>query len=157
MISPVRYSGRSGSSSQARANISAGPTSQFSTRRAPSIRRSPVTRPSSEYRTLASTGYIISSRPMAIGRQTVPDLDGVDRASSRPGHQPAEAEPERHRRDDPDRQEPVERGQPLQDRRVVGDVGAAVSRTGSLIGRGAGDAAVSNRVATAVSAAGRTA
>ena len=31
MIRPVRYSGRSGSSSQARANISAGPTTQFST------------------------------------------------------------------------------------------------------------------------------
>ena len=35
MISPVRYSGRSGSSSQARANISAGPISQFMTSEAP--------------------------------------------------------------------------------------------------------------------------
>ena len=43
MIRPVRYSGRSGSRSQARVNISAGPTSQLSTRLAPSIRRSPVT------------------------------------------------------------------------------------------------------------------
>ena len=40
MISPVRYSGRSGSSSQARANISAGPSTQFSTREA--IEQSPV-------------------------------------------------------------------------------------------------------------------
>ncbi len=43
MISPVRYSGRSGSSSQARANISAGPTSQFKTREVASRRRSRVT------------------------------------------------------------------------------------------------------------------
>ena len=43
MISPVRYSGRSGSSSHARANISAGPISQFSTRELTSILRSPVT------------------------------------------------------------------------------------------------------------------
>ena len=47
MIRPVRYSGRSGSSSQARANISAGPTIQFSTIEAPSSRLSAVTWPSS--------------------------------------------------------------------------------------------------------------
>ena len=46
MISPVRYSGRSGSSSQASANISAGPTTQFSTSDDHSNRRSRVTLPS---------------------------------------------------------------------------------------------------------------
>ena len=46
MISPVRYSGRSGSSSQARVNISAGPTIQFNNSEPISSRRSPVTRPS---------------------------------------------------------------------------------------------------------------
>jgi hypothetical protein len=43
MISPARYSGRSGSISQARANITAGPISQFSTTEATMSRRSPVT------------------------------------------------------------------------------------------------------------------
>ena len=43
MIRPVRYSGRSGRSSQARANISAGPSTQFSTSELTSSLRSPVT------------------------------------------------------------------------------------------------------------------
>ena len=43
MISPVRYSGRSGSISQARANISAGPNTQFKNRELSSSLRSPVT------------------------------------------------------------------------------------------------------------------
>ncbi len=43
MISPVRYSGRSGSSSQARVNISAGPMIQFSSSDPSSSLRSPVT------------------------------------------------------------------------------------------------------------------
>ena len=44
MISPVRYSGRSASSTQARANMSAGPTIQFSTRDSTISFRSAVTR-----------------------------------------------------------------------------------------------------------------
>src|SRR5665648_559838 len=47
MISPVRWAGWSGSSSQARANISAGPTIQFNTSEETRSRRSPVTAPSS--------------------------------------------------------------------------------------------------------------
>jgi hypothetical protein len=43
MMRPVRYSGRSGSSSQASANISAGPRSQFNARELMSSLRSPVT------------------------------------------------------------------------------------------------------------------
>ena len=43
MIRPVRYSGRSGSSSHARVNISAGPTTQFSNSDASRSLRSPVT------------------------------------------------------------------------------------------------------------------
>ena len=43
MIRPVRYSGRSGSSSQARANISAGPSTQFNASELSSSLRSPVT------------------------------------------------------------------------------------------------------------------
>jgi hypothetical protein len=43
MIKPVRYSGRSGSSSQAKANISAGPSVQLRTRELSSSLRSPVT------------------------------------------------------------------------------------------------------------------
>ena len=47
MISPVRYSGRSGSNSHARANISSGPRTQFNTSELTTSRRSPrtVTRP----------------------------------------------------------------------------------------------------------------
>ncbi|CKP80185.1 Uncharacterised protein [Mycobacterium tuberculosis] len=43
MISPVRYSGRSASSSQASANINAGPSTQFSSSELSSSLRSPVT------------------------------------------------------------------------------------------------------------------
>ncbi|SLI06009.1 Uncharacterised protein [Mycobacteroides abscessus subsp. abscessus] len=43
MINPVRYSGRSGRKIQASANISAGPTTQFSSSDPASRRRSPVT------------------------------------------------------------------------------------------------------------------
>jgi hypothetical protein len=46
MISPVRYSGRSASSSQASVNITAGPTSQFSTNEDTMSFRSAVTSPS---------------------------------------------------------------------------------------------------------------
>ena len=45
MIRPVRYSGRSGSSSQARANISAGPSTQLRISDEISSLRSPVTVP----------------------------------------------------------------------------------------------------------------
>jgi hypothetical protein len=40
------------------------------------MRRSVVTSPSLVYRTLAKTGYIMSSRPSAIGRDTVSILIG---------------------------------------------------------------------------------
>ena len=43
MMSPVRYSGRSGRSSQARANMIAGPASQLSTREEMRSFLSPVT------------------------------------------------------------------------------------------------------------------
>lgn len=43
MIRPVRYSGRSGSISQARANINAGPSTQFNTSELTSNLRSLVT------------------------------------------------------------------------------------------------------------------
>jgi hypothetical protein len=43
MMSPVRYSGRSGRNNQARANITAGPASQFSTSDETSSFLSPVT------------------------------------------------------------------------------------------------------------------
>jgi hypothetical protein len=48
------------------------------------MRRSAVTSPSREYRTLASTGYIIRSRPRAIGSETVSTLTRSS-VSSRPG------------------------------------------------------------------------
>ena len=45
---------------------------QLSTSDMASDRRSVTTWPMREYFTLASTGYIISSRPMAMGSETVP-------------------------------------------------------------------------------------
>ncbi len=45
MISPVRYSGRSGSSSQARVNMSAGPITQLRTSEVTISVRSAVIRP----------------------------------------------------------------------------------------------------------------
>ena len=47
----------------------AGPITQFRKSESHSIRRSPVTWPMSSYRTFASTGYIISSRPRAMGSE----------------------------------------------------------------------------------------
>ena len=74
MISPVRYSGRSGSNSQARVNITAGPMTQFNNNDSHSERRSRTASSRRRYFTLASTGYIINSRPIAIGSDTVPIL-----------------------------------------------------------------------------------
>lgn len=84
MISPVRYSGRSGRNAHARANISAGPTSQFSTSELTRSFLSPVTAPTRSYRTLASTGYIITSRPRAIGTE-IPPTSSAASTSERAG------------------------------------------------------------------------
>src|SRR5690349_13515273 len=70
-IKPVRYSGYSGSSSHARPNISAGPTTQLSSRDNPDIFQFAATSGIFPYLTFASTGYIIHNRPIAIGRDTV--------------------------------------------------------------------------------------
>ena len=74
MISPVRYAGRSGSMSQAKVNIRAGPMTQFNSNDVPMVRRSFATLPTLAYFTFAKTGYIISNRPIAIGNETVPIL-----------------------------------------------------------------------------------
>ena len=71
-ISPVRYSGRSGSISHASVNITIGPTNQLKSIARPSPRRSASASPTRLYFTLASTGYIITSNPIAIGNETVP-------------------------------------------------------------------------------------
>lgn len=69
MISPVRYSGRSDSRSQASANMTAGPTNQFNASDVAISLRSAVTVSSWSYRTLARTGYIITSSPIAMGSE----------------------------------------------------------------------------------------
>ena len=74
MINPVRYAGRSGSISQAKVNIRAGPMTQFNSNDVPMVRRSFATLPTLAYFTFANTGYIISNRPIAIGNETVPIL-----------------------------------------------------------------------------------
>ena len=59
----------------ARTNIRIGPITQFCTSDRPSIFQLRKTSPSSSYFTLASGGYIIRIRPMAIGILVVPDLE----------------------------------------------------------------------------------
>ena len=49
----------------------AGPTIQFSTRETPNCSQAWAIFPSSSYFTPARTGYIIHSRPMAMGSDTV--------------------------------------------------------------------------------------
>ena len=64
--------------------MTAGPITQLSTSEAAIIRRSAVIRRISVYRTLASTGYIISSSPSAMGR-LVPWIATLFSALFRPG------------------------------------------------------------------------
>ncbi len=85
MISPVRYSGRSGRKTQARTNMMAGPMTQFSTAETLNIFQAVATLPSSSYLTLASTGYIIHSRPMAMGNDTV-SMRRASKAVAMPGN-----------------------------------------------------------------------
>ncbi len=71
MISPTRYSSMSGRKIQASRNMSTGPMSQLSASETLNIFQAVVTLESCSYWTLVSTGYIIHSRPMAMGRETV--------------------------------------------------------------------------------------
>ena len=84
MMSPVRYSGRSGRNSHAKANMNAGAANQLMTKEVIMSFLSASTRPVSLYRTFASTGNIITSKPMAIGRDTSATLT-ESKASARPG------------------------------------------------------------------------
>ncbi len=137
MIRPVRYSGRSGSSSQARANISAGPSTQFRT--------------SERDQQLAVAGDGVEAVVADLGQHRVHhdqqaerdrqrdavDLDDAQRVPE-PGDQAAEQQAGDHGDADPHRQEPVE------DRHLAGD--------GPVVGRG-GHERVS--ASAAVAGAGR--
>src|SRR3990172_2303814 len=72
--------------------MSAGPISQFNTSEVTSKVRSAATSVTLEYRTLARTGYIIASRPSAIGSDTDPILM-VSSTSFRPGSHRPKARP----------------------------------------------------------------
>ncbi len=74
MISPIMYSGMSRRNVMARTNMRIGPTIQFWTRDRPSTFVFRNTEPSFSYRTLASGGYIMRMRPMAMGKEVVPTL-----------------------------------------------------------------------------------
>src|SRR3989304_2622123 len=75
MMSPTRYSGRSGRKIHASANIRNGPRSQFWTKETPMILRFDARRGRSPYRTRARGGYIIQIRPIAIGIDTPDHVD----------------------------------------------------------------------------------
>jgi len=83
-IRPVRSSGRSDRNTDARANISRGPTSQLNARVTATARSRVTSPPTRRYRTLASTGYIIASNPRAMGSDTVSTFT-ASMVSSRPG------------------------------------------------------------------------
>ncbi len=83
-ISPTRYSSRSGRKTQARPNMTAGPTTQFNTSDTLNIFQAVATFESRSYCTLVSTGYIIQSSPAAMGRETVPTRR-ESRVSATPG------------------------------------------------------------------------
>ena len=74
MIDPIAYSGLSGNSSTAKANISTGPTTQFSSIEMPNSLLCRATLPICSYFTLTSGGYIITINPSAIGHEIVPVL-----------------------------------------------------------------------------------
>ena len=96
MITPVRYAGWSARNSQARANMKAGPITHERKSDIPKKRRSSTPSeldlPRSSYRTFVRTGYIISKRPIAIGKLTVPTRS-VSRASSTPETRDPRASP----------------------------------------------------------------
>ena len=81
---PLRYAGRSGRNSHARANITIGPTIQLSTSEVPMSLRSATCSPIVSYFTFARTGYIITSRPIAIGTDT-PATRTLSSTAPRPG------------------------------------------------------------------------
>ena len=93
MIKPVRYSGRSGRSSQASENITAGPITQLKVIATAIARRSATASPMRLNFTFASTGYIITNRPTAMGRETVPILTSSSQSfrsgTSRPRAMPS--------------------------------------------------------------------
>ena len=107
MIRPVRYSGRSGSSSHASANISAGPSTQFSDQRAD--------------QKLAVAGDGVEAVVADLGQHRIHhdqqaqrdrqrdavDLNVIQRVFS-PGIEPPQQQAGGHRDADPHRQEPVE-------------------------------------------------
>ena len=66
-------------------NIRIGPMIQFCSSERPRTFRFLKTSPSSSYLTLASGGYIIRIRPMAIGMLVVPTLNRVLNAATTPG------------------------------------------------------------------------
>ena len=66
----------------ARTNIRIGPMTQFCTSDSPSTFQLRKTSPSSSYFTLASGGYIIRIRPMAMGILVVPTWKRLMNAST---------------------------------------------------------------------------
>ncbi len=71
-MSPTMYCGWLCRNAAARPNISTGPITQFCTRDRPSTFQFAKAALNSSYRTLASGGYIIKIRPIAIGTFVVP-------------------------------------------------------------------------------------
>ena len=69
-IIPVLYSGRSGKKIHASENMSTGPIIQLSVSETANIFHCTIAFDSFSYLTLASGGYIIHNRPIAIGSET---------------------------------------------------------------------------------------
>ena len=91
-------------------NIRIGPMTQFCTSDSPSTFQSRNTSPSSSYFTLASGGYIIRIRPMAMGMLVVAHLEAVDERPDA-GQEVSQPDADRHRQENPDGQIAIEEGQ----------------------------------------------
>ena len=159
MIRPVRYSGRSGSSSQASANIRAGPEHPVQDQR--------------ECRATGGRGDVAELVVPDLGQHRVHhhqqadrdrqgdgvDLDRVERVVEAVDHA-AEEQPDDHRDADPHRQQPVEGGEPLEHRiggrsgRGVVD-GVAHAMAPSRGWAGEEEVAVVKRLPSAAMASGR--
>ena len=125
MISPVRYSGRSGRNSQASANISTGPMTQLSTSDSASDlrrRRWPI-------RAVPDLGE------HRVHHQQQPDRDREADGADPDGVEPvvetvnaAEHDPGDHREPDPHRQEPIEQREPTDHRILRWGIGEDLTR-----------------------------
>ncbi len=108
MMRPTMYSGYPLRKMTARTNIRIGPMTQFCTSDRPRTLKFLNTSPSSSYFTLASGGYIMRIRPMAMGILVVPLWNWFQKSTT-PGKHIAPADADEHGEEYPQGEETVEK------------------------------------------------